>query len=89
MAFRRGRGGLQAPRCWRRLAVCCAALMAAALAAKMPASASSDVAVVWFRKCLRLHDNAALVEASKKAKRARAPASIDDFRLGLLQQSDS
>merc|ERR1719453_1322265 len=32
-----------------------------------PCAEKGRVAIVWFRKCLRIHDNAALCEAAKTA----------------------
>lgn len=45
-------------------------------------SGKSDVAVVWFRKCLRLHDNAALVEAVKSKAQHVCPIFIIDPHFG-------
>mmetsp|Transcript_5215 Transcript_5215/g.8453 ORF Transcript_5215/g.8453 Transcript_5215/m.8453 type:complete len:557 (-) Transcript_5215:467-2137(-) len=45
-------------------------------------SSSGGTAVVWFRKCLRLHDNAALVEASKAGVKNLCPIYVIDPHFG-------
>ncbi|CAE8615955.1 unnamed protein product [Polarella glacialis] len=57
---------------------------ASALLRGMPPkqSSSGGTAVVWFRKCLRLHDNAALVEASKAGVKNLCPIYVIDPHFG-------
>jgi len=51
-------------------------------AAPKSATSSSDVAVVWFRKCLRLHDNAALLEAAGADVQHVCPVFVIDPHFG-------
>lgn len=48
----------------------------------MAPKASGEVAIVWFRKCLRLHDNAALVDAAKAGVQYVCPIFIIDPHFG-------